>query len=90
MGSVGQYESNNVKVGQPDEGARNSLHVIDDRTGRYYQIPIVHNAINAGEFKRIKAPENEHYRADQNEHGIRIYDPGYSNTAVSESKVTYM
>lgn len=69
---------------------RNSLHVIDNRTGRYYTLPIVHNAINASEFKKITATENIDYYADQTENGIRIYDPGFSNTAVSESKITYM
>ena len=69
--------------------SRNFLHVIDERTGQYYQIPIRHNAINASEFKKIKAPDNEYY-ADQNENGIRVLDPGFTNTAVVESKVTYV
>lgn len=69
---------------------REALHVIDDRTGKYYQIPIFHNAINANEFKKIKAPENVHFYADQNESGIRVFDPGFTNTAVVESKITYM
>jgi len=67
-----------------------SLHVIDTRTGNYYNIPIEHNAVSAHEFKRIKSPVNANYYADQNEHGLRIYDPGFSNTAVSKSSVTYM
>lgn len=67
-----------------------SLHVVDSRTGKYYNIPIAHNAIKASEFKRIKTPENASYYADQNEQGLRLYDPGFSNTVVSESSVTYM
>ncbi|KAA8649556.1 hypothetical protein EYZ11_006620 [Aspergillus tanneri] len=67
-----------------------SLHVIDSRTGKYYQIPIVHNAIHASEFKRIRAPLNHEYYADQTDSGIRIFDPGFSNTAVKESKITYI
>jgi citrate synthase len=63
--------------------------VIDERTGQYYQIPINHNAISANEFKKIKAPDTEYY-ADQNENGIRVFDPGFTNTAVVESKVTYV
>lgn len=69
--------------------SRNFLHVIDERTGQYYQIPICHNAISASEFKKIKAPDTEYY-ADQNESGIRVLDPGFTNTAVVESKVTYV
>lgn len=67
-----------------------SLHVVDSRTGQYYEIPIVHNAIHASEFKRIKAPLNEDYYPDQTENGIRVFDPGFSNTAVKESKITYI
>ena len=73
-----------------DAEARSTLHVIDDRTGRYYSIPILRNAINASDFKRIKAPDSSEYSPDQNEYGLRIFDPGFSNTAVSESAVTYM
>lgn len=69
--------------------SRNFLHVIDERTGQYYQIPIQHNAISANEFKKIKAPDTEYY-ADQNENGIRVFDPGFTNTAVVDSKVTYV
>ena len=69
---------------------RDTLHVIDDRTGKYYVLPIIHNAINASEFKQINAPDNTHFYADQTENGIRIYDPGFSNTAVSTSKITYV
>ena len=69
---------------------RNTLHVIDDRTGKDYVLPIIHNAINASEFKQIKAPENTLFYADQTENGIRIYDPGFANTAVSTSNITYV
>ena len=69
---------------------RDRLHVIDDRTGKYYLLPIVHNAINASDFKQIKAPENTHFHADQTENGIRLYDPGFTNTAVCTSNITYV
>lgn len=69
---------------------RDTLHVIDDRTGKYYVLPIIHNAINASEFKQINAPDDTHSYADQTENGIRIYDPGFSNTAVSTSNITYV
>lgn len=69
---------------------KNVLHVIDQRTGKYYQLPISHNAVNATEFQQIKAPENHEYYADQDEHGVRIFDPGFSNTAVSTSNITYV
>jgi citrate synthase len=66
------------------------LHTIDSRTGQYHAIPIIKNAINASEFKKVKAPRDPDHPAYQNEQGIRVYDPGFGNTVVSESKVTYM
>lgn len=66
------------------------LHVIDGRTGQYQAIPIKKNAISASEFKGFKAPKDPHHPEYQNEQGLRVFDPGYSNTTVSESKVTYM
>ena len=66
------------------------LHVVDSRTGNYYPIPIVHNAISASAFKQVKAPENPEHPEDQTDQGIRVFDPGFSNTAVSESQITFM
>lgn len=66
------------------------IHMVDNRTGLYYKIPITHNSIPAVALKQIKAPEDPEHAADQKELGLRVYDPGYSNTAVSESKITYM
>ncbi|OGM42234.1 citrate synthase [Aspergillus bombycis] len=69
---------------------RESLHIIDGRTGAYYSIPIQNNAIKASDLKKVTAPEDEAYPANQTENGLRVYDPGYSNTAVSHSKITYI
>lgn len=74
----------------PDLPRGNHLRVTDGRTGRSYTFPIQHNAINAGLFKQVKSPDNKDFEADQNGSGLRLYDPGYGNTAVSESKITYM
>ncbi|KAL9614496.1 MAG: hypothetical protein Q9167_001024 [Letrouitia subvulpina] len=37
----------------------------------------------------MKAPQNVDVPCDQTEYGIRVYDPGFGNTAVSESTITY-
>ncbi|KAI1121422.1 citrate synthase [Nemania abortiva] len=66
------------------------LHVIDSRTGQYQAIAIKKNAISASELKGFKAPKDIHHPEYQNEQGLRIYDPGFSNTVVSESKITYI
>ena len=67
----------------------NSLSVTDNRTGGSYHIAIDRNSINATDFKQMKAPQNPEAPCDQTEYGIRVYDPGFGNTAVSESKITY-
>lgn len=66
-----------------------TLRIIDNRTGSEYVVPIVHNAIPATAFKEMKGPENKESPCDQTEYGLRVFDPGYQNTCVSESKITY-
>ncbi|KAL1634247.1 hypothetical protein SLS58_010752 [Diplodia intermedia] len=79
-------------TGAPANGhvPENSLTVTDNRTGQTFSFPIKHNAVNASEFKKIKAPEDAANLADQNEQGLRIFDPGFGNTCVSESKITFI
>ena len=67
-----------------------TLHVTDSRTSTKYEIPIKRNAVPATSFKAIKAPRNGSLAADQVENGLRVFDPGLRNTAVSESKLTFM
>ena len=73
-----------------DESGNKYLHIVDERTGKSYRLPISHNAVKAGDFQQIKAPEDEDSYADQNGQGVRIFDPGFSNTAVSTSSITFM
>ena len=67
-----------------------ALEIRDLRTGNSYTIPIRHNAISAVDFASIKAAENTDYPADQDQNGLRVFDAGFQNTAVGESKVTYV
>ena len=68
---------------------RDTLQVMDNRTGNEYTLSIHRNSINAMDFKQMKAPRDVTTPCDQTEYGIRVYDPGYGNTAVSESSITY-
>ena len=56
-----------------------SLSITDNRTGKSYQIPISHNAVQAPHFKQIIAPDTDA--------GLLVFDPGLRNTAVVESEV---
>lgn len=69
--------------------AQNSLSVTDNRTGLSYTIPIARNSIKATDFHHIKS-HNAESPVDQNDAGIRIFDPGFQNTACMKSKITYV
>lgn len=66
------------------------LYVTDSRTSLEYKIPICHNTIEALEFQSIKGPVTNSNPADEVGNGLRLFDPGFKNTAVSESKITFM
>ena len=66
------------------------LHIRDSRTEKDYDIPIAHNAIRANEFKKIKAPGQGSDPFDKVDSGILLLDPGFSNTAIMESHITFV
>ncbi|HLY37640.1 MAG TPA: citrate synthase [Candidatus Binatia bacterium] len=55
--------------------AKNTLTVVDNRTGRTYELPIEHGAIHARDLKPL---------------GLVSYDPGFVNTASCKSRITYI
>ncbi len=61
---------------------RNSLTIVDNRTGKSYEVPIEHGSINTMELRNIKASEEDF--------GLLGYDPGYLNTASCKSRITYI
>lgn len=70
--------------------ARESLTVIDNRTGKSYELPIKHNSVLATDVKKIKAESSTDRAEDETNQGLRVFDPAYMNTAVVESKITYI
>lgn len=73
----------------PDARRNNTLTVMDNRTGNKYVLPIKQNSISAMDFKQFQAPQDVDAPSNQAEYGIRVYDPGFGNTAVTESSITY-
>jgi citrate synthase len=61
--------------------AAETLTIIDNRTGKKYDIPITNGAIKATDLFQIKVEEDE---------GIVSYDPGFMNTASCQSRITYI
>ncbi len=61
--------------------AAETLTIIDNRTGKQYEIPIKNGAIKATDLFQIRITEED---------GIVSYDPGFMNTASCQSKITYI
>jgi citrate synthase len=61
--------------------ASETLTIIDNRTGKQYEIPIKRGAIKASDLFQIKITEDD---------GLVSYDPGFMNTASCQSKITYV
>src|SRR6202040_3133092 len=66
----------------PSGSRRDSLTIIDNRTGRQYEVPIKHDTIRAIDVRPIKI--------DPSDFGMMSYDPSYSNTASCISKITFI
>src|SRR6476646_5372661 len=63
-------------------GARETLSVIDNRTGTSYELPIEDGTVRAMDLRQIKV--------DEGEFGLMAYDPAYTNTASCRSAITYI
>jgi citrate synthase len=61
---------------------RDTLSVVDNRTGRSYELPIEHGCIRATDLVKI--------RVDDQDVGLRSYDPASGNTASCKSRITYI
>ncbi len=60
--------------------SKDTLTVTDNRTGRSYEVPIKNGAVRAMEFRDIKV--------DEDDFGLLVYDPGFTNTASCRSAIT--
>jgi citrate synthase len=62
--------------------SKDTFTIIDNRTGKQYEIPVEHATIKARDLRQIKV--------NPDEFGTMIYDPGYDNTASCKSTITYI
>ncbi len=61
--------------------ARNTLTIIDNRTGREYEVDVLDgNVIRAMDLRRIKVHDTDF--------GMMAYDPAFTNTAFTTSRIT--
>ena len=59
-----------------------TLTIVDNRTGKKYEIPIAHDTIKAIDLRQIKVKDDDF--------GMMTYDPAYMNTASCKSRITYI
>jgi citrate synthase len=59
-----------------------SLTVTDNRTGKTYELPIENGTIRTSDLRLIKI--------DADDFGLMGYDPAFTNTASTKSRVTYI
>jgi citrate synthase len=59
-----------------------TLTIIDNRTGKQYEVPIEDETIRATELRKIKVNEDDF--------GLMAYDPAYMNTASCRSAITFI
>jgi hypothetical protein len=61
--------------------SKQTITVIDNRTGKSFELPITHNTIRASDLGKIKGDGFA---------GLRSYDPAYFNTASVTSRISYI
>jgi citrate synthase len=61
---------------------KNSITIVDNRTGKSYEIPIENGAIKAVDLRQIRESDDDF--------GLMTYDPGFLNTAACQSRITFI
>src|SRR5450631_794454 len=59
-----------------------TLTIIDNRTGKAYELPIENGTVRATDLRQI--------RTDSEDFGLMAYDPGFMNTAACKSRITFI
>ncbi|KAH0924762.1 hypothetical protein HID58_017018 [Brassica napus] len=71
-------------INPPPHGSlKGALTVVDERTGKKYQVPVSDDGtVKAVDLKKISMGKEDK--------GIKLYDPGYLNTAPVRSSISYI
>jgi citrate synthase len=62
--------------------AAETLTIVDNRTGRSYEVPIAEGTIRATDLRQISASDGDG--------GLMSYDPAFLNTSACRSAITYI
>jgi citrate synthase len=66
----------------------NTLSITDNRTGKTITVPISERS--SGGDETIRAPELRQLRVNEDDFGIMTYDPGFMDTAMCRSTITFI
>ena len=80
MGTVEEARAEASATGSSEK--RDALSVVDRRTGKSYELPIVNGTVRAMDFRQMKDGPDDF--------GLMTYDPAYLNTASCKSRITYI
>ena len=61
---------------------KDTLTVVDNRTGKSYELPIQDGTVRAADLRQIKASHDDF--------GLMSYDPAFMNTAACRSAITFI
>ncbi len=61
---------------------KDTLTVVDNRTGKSYELPIQDGTVRAADLRQIKASDGDF--------GLMSYDPAFMNTAACRSAITFI
>src|SRR5262245_41400456 len=61
---------------------KDSLSIVDNRTGRHYEIALQQGTLRAMDLRQIKAGPDDF--------GLMSYDPAFMNTAACKSSITFI
>src|SRR5437899_2132928 len=61
---------------------KDTLTVVDNRTGKGYELPIQDGTVRAADLRQIKVSDEDF--------GLMSYDPAFMNTAACRSAITYI
>src|SRR5215813_12153973 len=59
-----------------------TISIVDNRTGKKYEVPVTQGAIRATDLRQIKTGPDDF--------GLMTYDPAFMNTASCQSAITYL
>ena len=62
--------------------SKETLTVTDNRTGKVVEVPIVDGTVKAMDFRQLRTADDDF--------GLMVYDPAFTNTASCRSTITYI